>query len=367
MKKLILPIVLVFLVGIMTFVSATGIIINTPDKNSGLYDYQYELNLQKGWNLIAHGENFPYYMSKDYIKEDLPIYQKVMDYINISGINRKKSDAPLFTYIYNPETNNYVEIFPDNTEGIGVTKTNYAMWVYVKEPTRVKYFAPNVPKLSDIKLINGWNFVAINPEMVGKTFNQIKGDCDWTDIYAYSTEKREGSNWIDLLNNPNFVDSEKINDNMVGMGLIIKISNNYCKLASSSSSNPTNPPQLPNGNQGTQTITINSVDSLNGGSAGSSFSGIVHTSESDGTYPEAIEGFNMQVYMFSENPRETAFGGNAEYQSNGQWKIVGNYPNTAGNYEVQVALYCGSSNDNAICRQAYGQIQKEYKYNIVVN
>jgi hypothetical protein len=368
-KKFILPISLMLLVGLAVFVSASGTIISYPDKNGGLYDYQYELNLEKGWNLIAYGESFPFYMSEGYIGENLPIYQKIMDYINIPDINRKKADAPLFAYLYNPETNNYIKIFPDNEVGDTVTKSNYAMWVYVKEPTKVKYFAPNAPKLSDTKLINGWNFLAINPEMVGKSLNEIKGNCDWSKIYYYSTQKIEGSNWIDLLNNDNFVD-EKLTESSVGMGMLIKINNNYCKLSSSSSGSGslTTPPQIPGDNPGTsQTISINSVNNLNGGSKGSSFSGIIKTSESDGTYPEASKGFNIQVYMFSETPRETVFGGNAEYLGNGDWKIEGNYPNTAGSYDVQVSLSCASSDDDAVCRQVYGEIQKEYEYKISVN
>ncbi len=114
--------------------------------------------------------------------------------------------------------------------------------------------------------------------------------------------------------------------------------------------------------------SIDSVSELYGGSIGSSFNGIIRTSESDGTYPEPTEGFNIQVYMFSENPRQTAFGANAQYKGNGEWSVVGKYPNRAGNYEVSISLYC--ARDDAKCSSVYGtrpQYQVQNKHIITLN
>lgn len=236
-KKIILPMSLVLLIGLAVFVSATGIIISQPDKNGGFYDYQYELNLEKGWNLIAYGENFPYYMSKDYVKEDLPIYQKIVDYTNIPGIDRKKADAPLFVYFYNPQTKQYAEIFPENPLGIGVTYQNSAMWVYVRESTRVKYFAPNIPKLSDTKLVSGWNFVGMVPEMVEKSLDELKGSCTIEKAYGWDYNSQREGYWNDILD-------EKLPSEAVGMGFIIKVVNN-CELGVSVGAMPNIPP-IPN-------------------------------------------------------------------------------------------------------------------------
>ncbi|MBR9701439.1 LamG domain-containing protein [Candidatus Pacearchaeota archaeon] len=92
--------------------------------------------------------------------------------------------------------------------------------------------------------------------------------------------------------------------------------------------------------------------------AGEEFMVEIETSESDGTYPEPSEGFNVQVYISSRIPGEpTVFGGNAEYIGEGRWRIEGNYPEEAGIYDFQVALYC--ARDDAICTMIYGSGAQE--------
>ena len=93
---------------------------------------------------------------------------------------------------------------------------------------------------SAIKLSRGWNFITITPNMIGQTLNEMKGTCDWTGIYAY--EKEAGQvQWLDLLNNPNFVDKEDFTRRMVGMGLVIKVSED-CQMGPTEGSIMAPPP-----------------------------------------------------------------------------------------------------------------------------
>jgi len=79
----------------------------------------------------------------------------------------------------------------------------------------------------------------------------------------------------------------------------------------------------------------------------------VETWESDGTYPEPSEGFNVQYYIsYGEPGMPFVSGGNAEYIGEGRWAIEGNFPSLTGNYFFDVALYC--ARDDAICTEKYG-------------
>ncbi|MBR9676554.1 hypothetical protein GOV04_00240 [Candidatus Woesearchaeota archaeon] len=235
--------ILIFLISIIitsAIVIAGGQIINEPATNSGLYDFQYSIHLYKGWNLISYGENFPFYMSENYVGRAIPLYEEVMEYIQIPGLNRKKADSPVFVYLYNPETKGYIEMFPENTLGENTYMVNYASWVYVREEYDIEYFAPSIPPLEDIKLLPGWNFVAINPHFEGNSLEDIKGTCNIQSVYFYNAEPDEtqrGTNWKGIPLDFN------IPSEIVGLGLIVKVGD-VCKLGTVQTIPP--PPSIPN-------------------------------------------------------------------------------------------------------------------------
>ena len=239
-KKIILPISLMLLVGLAIFVSASSKIISYPDSEGGTngayYDYEYDIVLHKGWNLIANSENFPfsaYQQASDLGLSELPLINKKL---RSSYENYDYSIAGVYVYGYNKQQNNYEIIFPTE-QAYNVPDRESAVWVYSEEEGRLVWFAPNVKPLKDIYLTTGWNFLGVNPEMAGKSINQIKGNCNLLGVYAY-----EDSKWVSLMTNLN--DERMLGENSAqGHGIIIKVSED-CKLASGGSS--TNPPTLPN-------------------------------------------------------------------------------------------------------------------------
>jgi hypothetical protein len=88
--------------------------------------------------------------------------------------------------------------------------------------------------------MKGWNFVAANPEMQGKTMQDIKGDCDILWAYGFGKESASSAqSWLPFGNNT-------FNAGFIGQGLIIKVSDN-CKLGDiiGGVNDNVNPPQLP--------------------------------------------------------------------------------------------------------------------------
>ena len=180
------------------------------------------LNLNKGWNLVSSLTN----------------PQQI-----ISENNQNKITA---IYALIPQTQEYVRIYPNPEENkiaqIGdkfIEET--ALWVYSSQDVTIQY-NPQPFLLKDHQLYKGWNFIGITGEMVGKTLNQIKGDCEWTGIYTYAKDAGR-LQWLDLLNNPNFVDKEQLIQDNIGLGLAIKVSDN-CRLGITEEVIPS-VPQLP--------------------------------------------------------------------------------------------------------------------------
>ena len=234
--KTILPIALIFLVGLSAFVLAlnSAEIISYPENNNNLWDFQYTVDLYGGWNLIAYGEDFPFHLDGG---SDLK--REVDDFMSIPGLERKNrlDESPVFVYILNPETKDYIRLFPDSEIQEQVTRVSYAIWVYVDKAQRISYFAPNYPRLNDIKLLTGWNLIAVNPTMTGGSLDDIKGSCDIEKAYFYNAEPDETEHWKltpTNMNLPNY---------LAGGGMAIKVSGN-CQFGESSGG-MTAPPSLP--------------------------------------------------------------------------------------------------------------------------
>lgn len=222
MKKLgIVVVLLIFLFGLMVVIPATSY-----DSNK----HEISIDIHKGWNLIpAYAEE----LQKD--KANLEI---------------KFSDFK-YGYIYDIEKKAYVFVLKDGdwTQrdfGLGEWVLTASMWVYSEKQGSyiLRYgdsgFNNNLFELNKYNLKKGWNFIFATPEMIGYSMNEIKGTCNYNKIYTYGYEAGN-VDWMDLLNNPNFMD-EKLTSNSVGYGLVIKVSSD-CQLGTSSSS--VSPPSLP--------------------------------------------------------------------------------------------------------------------------
>ncbi|MBU0957729.1 MAG: hypothetical protein KKF56_02865 [Nanoarchaeota archaeon] len=184
---------------------------------------QIEMNisLDKGWNLIYGFGNPSQLSGGDEIGEE-----------NIKAI-----------YGFNPIIQEYIRMYPNpENDKIDVIGDEYlektAMWVYSDVSVSTEYRAQEPLPLSELKLYAGWNFVAITPEMKGKTFNELKGNCDFTKVYHFESLVQE---WSPNLVNDNSMD-EELTDDSVGLGILIKVTSD-CKLGTSG--NSVGPPGLP--------------------------------------------------------------------------------------------------------------------------
>jgi len=204
-KKFILSTSLILLVGLAVFVSA----LSTDSQHN------VKLNLNKGWNLVGM-----------YAFDD-----SFSDLTNSGFIE--------VAYIYDNINKEYIQLYPNRdvgkiaSSGILERWGTTAVWIYTKE---AREFAPSSidqpAQLSSIQLKQGWNFLSITPEMWNKAFNDFKGSCDIQKIYGY-----EQNNWAGLsLTFP--INHEEL----IGSGLIVKVSSD-CTLSSSTSG--VNPPALP--------------------------------------------------------------------------------------------------------------------------
>lgn len=201
-------------------------------------EYEVSIELIEGWNIIAGT------MPEDGILADSEI---------------QLSDIGAMWY-YSPKSKEYIEVYPNPElsklqqadDDIVLTS---AMWIYSKKQGIFKYSTlEDYPELSQRQLFAGWNFLSITDDMTidinsagpeeedRYTLNAMSGACDFTAVYAYGKDGGEVK-WMDLLNNPNFMDSEPLGKELAGMGLVVKVSSD-CNLGSSGG---TNPPALPEG------------------------------------------------------------------------------------------------------------------------
>lgn len=210
MKRKLLIVSLFSLIMLGVFVSAAG----SQD--------EVRINLKKGWNLVGM-----------YAFDD-----SLTDLANSGFIKA--------AYIYDNVNKQYIRLYPnretDKIASSGMLDaenmwkwSNAAVWIYCKED---KNFAPSSvdqpSSLSSVKMKQGWNFMAITPEMWNKPLNDFKGTCNIEKAYGY-----EQNSWAGL--SPTFPINH---EELIGSGIIVKVSSD-CAL-SSSSSGVSNPPAIPN-------------------------------------------------------------------------------------------------------------------------
>jgi hypothetical protein len=209
------------------------------------YSIEYGTTIHTGWNLVYGFAN--------------PEQIQGLAPENIKAI-----------YAFIPTTQEYVRMYPDREDNkITIDDDellNTAFWVYSDSETGedfngvhngVEYWLEmGVVPFEERSMYKGWNFVGITHDMTidvnsasseeesNYVLNAMKGNCNFEEVYTYAKDGGE-MKWMDLLNNPNFMDSEPLDNSLAGMGLVIKVSSN-CKMGRSSG---TSPPVLP-GNVG---------------------------------------------------------------------------------------------------------------------
>ncbi len=155
-------------------------------------------------------------------------------------------------YGFHPMDKEYVRFYPNAEEdkigGSNFAWSDYlrfgAFWVYFDNPSNnLEYWTTNPASLEYTPLFSGWNFMAFTPEMSGKTFNEIKGNCIIEDAYLWSYGNQEWSDEASPKKKASNLD-KPIDDDFEEYGFIIKVSSD-CILGTSSGDG-TSPPSIPN-------------------------------------------------------------------------------------------------------------------------
>ncbi len=235
MKKIILPICLVVLVAVGIFVLA-----ETSEGEYNPAGIDGSVTLEKGWNLVTiYGINREIFYDIGSEADE-----KSVNDFGIKAIYFYDRDNKEYVRLHPNQESNKVNNLQSRLNWQGNTEkrkeyaffTNSAVWIYSEKKQTFNFQTLDGPFfINYFNLKQGWNFLYVTPEMIGKNLNDIKGNCNIQKSHAWWAERQE---WdlIDLNDAPFPEDS-------VGYGIILKVSND-CKLGTSSGSS-TNPPGLP--------------------------------------------------------------------------------------------------------------------------
>jgi hypothetical protein len=231
-QKIVLLISLILLVGLTTSVFAIQKNMKIPGAVIQSEFSETTSHFQKGWNLIW---GFP---SPEWL----------------SGAELTPENIKAIYGLY-PGTKEYVRFYPD-PELKKIKDSNYrwdtyiemgAFWVYSdKAATSEEHWVMPPPPLEQTQLLAGWNFLGVTPEMKGKPFSEIMGNCDIERVLVFYN-----NNWEDLTNilksnkfshDEDYLIADHNSD--IGKGIVFKVSSD-CTLGESDGSSTTTPPGLP--------------------------------------------------------------------------------------------------------------------------
>ncbi len=194
--------------------------VENGDNLSNVDKTNISIYLHKGWNLVQGLSGVELVTGGEGIQAD--------DIKAIFGLN--------------PNNKKYVRFYPSmEKEEISNLRyvSNMTFWVYSDKDGSI-FYKPVKPEITKFTRPAGWNIISIEPEFIGKSLDQIKGDCIFEKAYWWSPREQK---FVNVLNN--FTEISKHSTN-IGTGLVIK-STNECKLnVVSNNVNILPPPQLPN-------------------------------------------------------------------------------------------------------------------------
>ena len=199
-------------------------------------DYDIEIQLVKGWNIIVGTPLFG--NEKNSIAPNSDI--KVAD-IKAAFYFSRKDNKYLQIYPESKEIEEYLIKYREDKN-----EMNYFMqssnWIYSEKAGVLRYYQRSFDIQQQLKItfIAWWNLITISPEYSSKTFKDIKGNCDAEKLFFYVGEL---DRWLTFdLNNTLFGTLD------IGKGFVVKIKND-CSLDAKSlqSSNTFDiaPPELP--------------------------------------------------------------------------------------------------------------------------
>ena len=221
-KKIIVSLILIFCFAV--FVSAVRMEKTYPGTVVTADFAEQTYHFSNGWNLV------PGILNPEWVQVNSG---------NIKAI-----------FAFNPVTQEYVRFYP-RPENNKISGTNYnwesfasigSMWVYSDQDFSSKYWKFGNLPLDSTTLFAGWNFISVTNEMKGLRFDEIKGNCDLLRVCDYQRQ-----NWECIGSDQVGVQSLADTDSDIGLGLVIKVSEN-CKFGISGGSlTPPSIPELPLG------------------------------------------------------------------------------------------------------------------------
>jgi len=166
------------------------------------------VQIREGWNLLSG------FHSPDQLES------QVLDSDQIKAI-----------YAFQPLEKKYYRMYP-NQEELTWSKSedillNTGYWVYSESDAYTEYLfnEDDIISYEDRDIYQGWNFLGITPDMLGKSMNDILGSCDFEKVYHFESLIQEWSN--NLVNDP-FMD-ETLTNSARGLALAVKVSDD-CQL-----------------------------------------------------------------------------------------------------------------------------------------
>src|SRR3989338_6223962 len=210
-KRIIIFVCLMILVGFVMFVSALGGVMTGGNDSP----YNVEINVIKGWNIIAG----------------------VLPERAIASDSQIKATDIKSVWYYAPNLKKYVQIYPNLDMSAQIdddVALTSAMWVYSDKSGVLKYNTlEDYMPLSMRELSAGYNFVTITPDMVNSNtasqgggslkMQDIIGNCHVEKSYLFDTENQE---WVEFP-----IDEEFYSD-FIGLGWVVKVTND-CNLGTS--------------------------------------------------------------------------------------------------------------------------------------
>ena len=167
------------------------------------YNHNVRVYVEKGWNLVL-----------------------LVDVGDILDTSEIKQEDVLTSWIYSPEEKKYLQFYPNRSEFDFYYSRNKfseyskamgrlgfgSMWIYSKKVGYLQYYRVDVPKIDNITLLQGWNFLTMTPEMSGRNLNDIKSGCNVEKAFSFKNQKWTalGSRTFDLSS--------------VGTGFIVRVS-----------------------------------------------------------------------------------------------------------------------------------------------
>jgi hypothetical protein len=232
MKKIILILGLVLLVSSVVFAG-----------NYNPETYEYTWDLKQGWNLVPAINTFP--------PEG---YSNTADFFSQCNLG--------YFFMWNPIVKEYFggNYLTSKTVGTPVTDTTIlstnqiagAYWIYSNNYCNLNNtwgtypmswsddYKPQVE--TTLRLVEGWNFIAINPYMIGTTLPEVYSSCDVVKANHWDATSQ---NWMAQASIPEFVtaNEQPITKDNVGQVFVVKVASDcYLNYGSGTIS----PPVLPN-------------------------------------------------------------------------------------------------------------------------